>query len=165
MLGVDFSTILPHNLLVKMDIATMAHGLEARSPLLDNELIDLVSHYPERVKLYGRTPKPLLRELSARYVPQPVQTAPKRGFEIPLVRWLRGDLRSLCEDVVLARDGVVVEMFDRAALEDILRKGHELDPARWSRRVWLLLMLGMWDRAVNKPRQQAPAGWLNNAST
>jgi len=152
MLAADFATILPHDLLVKMDIATMAHGLEARSPLLDHELIDLVSHYPEAVKLRGFQTKPLLRELSRRYVPGTVRHAPKRGFEVPLIRWLRGELRELSEDVILARDGLLVELFDRPALERLVREEDGLDPARWSRRVWLLLMLGMWDRYVNKDR-------------
>ncbi len=152
MLGADFATILPHDLLVKIDIATMANGLEARSPLLDHELIDVVSAYPEALKLRGFETKPLLRELGRRYVPEAVRTAPKRGFEVPLVRWLRGELRQLCEDVILARDGLLVGLFNRRALERLVREEQRLEPARWSRHVWLLLMLGAWDRFVNKAR-------------
>ncbi|MCH7808482.1 MAG: asparagine synthase (glutamine-hydrolyzing) [Planctomycetes bacterium] len=152
MLGTDLATELPFDLLVKMDIACMAHGLEARSPLLDQELIETVSRYPEAVKLSGFTTKPILRDLAARYVPDAVRKAPKRGFEVPLVRWLRGELRSLCEDVILSRDGLLTELFDRPALERLVRQGDGLDPARWSRRVWTLLMLGMWDRHVRRAR-------------
>ncbi|MGB2987034.1 MAG: asparagine synthase (glutamine-hydrolyzing) [Phycisphaerae bacterium] len=152
MLGVDSATILPDDLLVKMDIATMANGLEARSPLLDHVLIDAVTAYPETVKLSGFQTKPLLRELGRRYVPEAVRKAPKRGFEVPLVRWLRGELRGLCEDVVLSRDGLLADLFDRSALERLVREKDGLDPARWSRRLWSLLMLGMWDRVVNKTR-------------
>jgi len=148
MLGADFATILPHDLLVKMDIATMAHGVEARSPLLDHELVEAVSRYPEAAKLGGFRTKPLLRALSRRYVPRAVQKAPKRGFEVPLVRWLRGELRGLCEDVVLSRDGLLADLFDRSALERLVREKERVDPARWSRCVWHLLMLGMWDACV-----------------
>ena len=70
---------------------------------------------------------------------------------------LRGELRELCADVVLARNGLLADLFDRSALESLLQRGgasasdgERLDPARWGRRVWLLLMLGMWDRNVNK---------------
>ncbi len=150
MLATDFATILPNDLLVKIDIATMAHGLEARSPFLDHVLVDTVARLPERLKLSGMRTKPLLRELSRRYLPTPISTAPKRGFEVPLVRWLRGELRELAEDVLLSRDGLLHEMFDRAALERLLREGDGLDPARWSRRIWLLLMLGMWDIVVHR---------------
>ena len=73
----------------------------------------------------------------------------KRGFEVPLVRWLRGELRDMTADVILSRSGLLAELFDRAALEALLRGDGGLDPARWSRRVWLLLMLGMWDRHVH----------------
>lgn len=148
MMGTDFATILPHDLLVKIDIAGMAHGLEARSPLLDQELIEVVSRYPERVKLSGLRTKPLLRDLSRRYVPTPIARAPKRGFEVPLVRWLRGELHDLCEDVILSRNGLLADLFDKAALQRLVRGEERLEPARWSRRVWLLLMLGMWDLTV-----------------
>lgn len=154
MLGADFLTFLPHDLLVKMDIATMAHGLEARSPLLDHELIDTVSRFPEALKLRRFQTKPLLRELGRRYVPTAVQKAPKRGFEVPLVGWLKGELRELSEDVILARSGLLETIFERTALERLLRGEHGLDPARWSRRVWLLLMLGMWDHCVDRERPQ-----------
>jgi len=160
MMGTDFATALPDDLLVKMDIATMAHGLEARSPILDQELVEVVSRYPERVKLAGFRPKPLLRDVSRRYVPSAIADAPKRGFEIPVVRWLRGELRELSEDVILARDGLLADLFDRSALESLLRRGEapslggeRLDPARWGRSVWLLLMLGMWDRTANRSRR------------
>ncbi len=152
MLGTDFATILPNDLLVKMDIATMAHGLEARSPFLDHELVEAVGLLPDDLKLEGLTTKPLLRALSARYVPKPIRTAPKRGFEVPLVRWLRHDLAPLCEDVVLARNGLLADLFDRRALERIVREQDGLDPARWARRMWLLLVLGLWDAGASADR-------------
>ena len=155
MLGADFALILPNDLLVKMDIASMAHGLEVRSPLLDHELIDVVSRYPAAIKLHGLSTKPILRKLSRRYVPDVIRTAPKRGFEVPLVRWLHGELRGLCEDVILSRNGLLASMFDRSALETSLRNPSRLDPARWSRQVWMLLMLGMWDQCVNKGSARA----------
>lgn len=145
MLGTDFTTILPDDLLVKMDIATMAHGLEARAPLLDQDLVETVSRFPEDIKLAALTTKPLLRALSAKYLPKSIQTAPKRGFEVPLLRWLRKELRDLCHDVVLSRNGVLAERFDRARLESLLRQDASVEPGTWSRRVWLLLVLGLWD--------------------
>jgi asparagine synthase (glutamine-hydrolysing) len=148
MLGADFAGILPHDLLVKMDIACMAHSLEARSPLLDHVLAEHVARYPEKLKLPGFATKPLLRRLGSKYVPRPVQTAPKRGFEVPVVRWLRGELRPLCEDIMLSTSGLLTEMFDRRALERVIRADDGIDPGRWGRRMWLLLMLGIWDAHV-----------------
>ncbi len=148
MLATDFATILPNDLLVKMDIATMANGLEARSPLLDHVLIETVARFPEGLKLSGFTTKPLLRELGKRYLPARLRTTPKRGFEVPLVRWLQGELRDLATDVILSRDGLLAERFDRGALQRLLGNSEGLEPARWSRRVWMLLVLGIWDRVV-----------------
>lgn len=156
MLATDFRTILAQDLLVKMDIASMAHGLETRSPLLDHVMIEAVARYPEAVKLPGRRTKPLLRKLAERYVPIEIQKEPKHGFEIPLVRWLREDLRQLRDDVVLSRSGVLADLFDRTSLEQLVRNDPPLDPRRWSTRVWMLLMLGMWDQYV-RPRNTAKA--------
>lgn len=153
MLAADFQTILPHDLLVKMDIACMAHGLEARSPLLDHVLIDTVSHYPSRLKLPGCKTKPLLRLLSRRYLPEPVQSAPKRGFEMPIAAWLRGELRSMCEDTLLSRNGLLADLFSRSALEQLVRREQGLDPNRWARRTWAMLMLGLWDAHVRRAHQ------------
>ncbi len=150
MLGIDLATVLPFDFLVKMDIACMAHGLEARSPLLDQELVETVSRFPEAIKLGGTATKPILRDLAARYVPEAVRAAPKRGFEVPLLRWLRTDLRGLSHDVILSRDGLLSHLFDRSALERFVRCEEGLDPARWARGVWTLLTLGMWDHGTRK---------------
>lgn len=156
MLAIDFETVLPHDLLVKMDIATMAHSLEARSPLLDHELVEMVARYPESYKLSGATTKPLLRELAIKYLPTAIQTAPKRGFEVPLVSWLRHDLKAMSHDIILSREGLIAQRFDRPSLEHLLR-GDRLDPGRWSRQVWHLLVLGIWDKEVRQSSPSTPA--------
>jgi asparagine synthase (glutamine-hydrolysing) len=149
-LAADFAVVLPNDLLVKMDIATMAHGLEVRSPFLDQELIESVARFPEGLKLNRFQTKPLLRALAGRYLPREVCQAPKRGFEVPLFRWLTGELKPLAEDEILARDGLAAELFHRPALERLLRGAHALDPGRWGRRVWILLALAIWDRHVHR---------------
>jgi len=143
---VDAQTLLPDDLLVKMDIATMAHGLEARSPLLDHVLFETAAALPDDVKLAGLTTKPILRALARRYLPDDVVTAPKRGFEVPLARWLQNDLRDLRDDLLLDPTGLIAERFSRTALADLVGRRTRLDEARWTRRVWTLMMLAMWDR-------------------
>ncbi len=164
MLATDFATTLPNDLLVKMDIASMAHGLETRSPLLDHVLIDTAAHYSEAVKLGGRQTKPLLRALAERYLPEPVRTAPKRGFEVPLVRWLRENLREMRDDLLLSRTGLVADLCARSSLEGLLREKTALDPRRWSTQVWMLLMLALWDRYV-RPEQSHEGGRLAPSSS
>ena len=157
MLATDFATTLPNDLLVKMDIASMAHGLEARAPLLDHVLIETASRFPEAVKLGGALTsgvkdwwqtKPLLRALAGRYLPEPIRSAPKRGFEVPLVRWLREDLRVMRDDLLLSRSGLLADLCEPSYLHRLVHERTGLDPRRWSTRVWMLLMLAMWDRHV-----------------
>jgi len=158
MLATDFATSLPNDLLVKMDIASMAHGLETRSPLLDHVLIDTAARYHESVKLGGRRTKPLLRALAERYLPEPIRTAPKRGFEIPLVRWLRKDLRAMRDDLLLSRSGLIADLCERSYVERLVNERTGLDPRRWGTRVWMLLMLALWDRRTATSKQ-AHTGW------
>ncbi len=145
MLARDFGVVLPNELLVKMDIATMAHGLEARSPFLDHVLVEAVARFPNRLKLHGFQTKPLLRRLARRYLPAAVCRAPKRGFEIPRIDWLRGPLREMRDDVILSSSGLLGELFVRDRLEEFVRGGGDREPGRWATQVWILLMLGLWD--------------------
>jgi asparagine synthase (glutamine-hydrolysing) len=144
----DFESGLPDNLLVKMDIASMSHSLEARSPLLDQELAQYVFSLPKQFLVNGRTTKPFLRAIAAKYLPAEVVTAPKRGFELPLHRWLDKDLSQMRDDLLLERSGILADYFRQSYLESLLR-GRERDrlpTGRWVSLVWILLMLALWDR-------------------
>ena len=101
MLDVDVQTYLPDDLLVKMDIATMAHSLEVRSPLLDHVLMERVARLPDQLKLSGRTTKALLKEAMRPWLPDAVIDRPKMGFAVPIASWFRGSLARLPEEVLL----------------------------------------------------------------
>jgi asparagine synthase (glutamine-hydrolysing) len=155
MLAMDGRTTLIDCLNLKLDICTMRHGLEARSPLLDHVVVDLVSRLPERIKLPGRETKPLLRRLAERYLPDDVRTAPKRGFEVPLLRWLENDLKELRDDILLSPGGLLAERFSRTALETLVYRRTTIEPSRWAQQVIALLMLGIWDRHVRPQAMSA----------
>ena len=144
-MAIDFALSLGDCLLVKMDIATMAHSLEARSPFLDHRLVDWVAMMPRRLLFSGRGTKPLLRRLALRYLPEAIVTAPKRGFEIPLITWVSGPLLPMISDLCLSRNGLLAEIFQRRQLERLIRHESGLDRVRWARRMWTLLMLAAWD--------------------
>jgi asparagine synthase (glutamine-hydrolysing) len=143
-MAMDFLLAMHDDMLVKMDIATMAHGLEGRNPFLDHRLIEWAISLAPAIRMKGVNTKPILRELAKRYLPAPVVTAPKRGFEIPLIRWLRHDLSQMVSDVCLSSDGILLELFNKDYVEKLLFEKHHLDPDRWSRRVWTLFMLALW---------------------
>ncbi|MCH8250327.1 MAG: asparagine synthetase B, partial [Proteobacteria bacterium] len=89
-MAIDFVLGMSDCLLVKVDIATMAFGLEARCPFLDHRIVEWASGVKRTSLLPGHTTKPVLRELARRYLPNDVVAAPKRGFEIPLTKWMLG---------------------------------------------------------------------------
>ena len=145
-MAMDILLNLPDGLIVKMDIATMAHGLEARSPFLDHRIVEYAAKLPAEVKLKGWGTKPILRKIAEKYLPESVVSAPKRGFEIPLISWLRGDLADMVTDVCLSSNGIILQLFKKNKVEDLIAERLDLDPGRWARRVWILFMLGMWDQ-------------------
>jgi asparagine synthase (glutamine-hydrolysing) len=143
MLARDFHRLLADDHLVKMDMASMASTLEARSPFLDHELIDLAASLPEGIKLGGTTTKPLLRALAERHLPAEVVHAPKRGFEIPLLRWMSGDLNATLRERVLDPSSYAMNRFDPAAVEALVG-GAGWDRKRWAACAWGLLCLEIW---------------------
>jgi asparagine synthase (glutamine-hydrolysing) len=150
-MALDLLLNLSDCLLVKMDIATMAHGLEARSPFLDHRLAEYTCTLLPQIKLNGFRTKPILREIAKRYLPNDVAKAPKRGFEIPLIKWLREDLSDMVYDVCLSSNNIILNLFRKKYVEDLLSERIVLDPGRWAHRVWILFMLGLWDH-VNENR-------------
>ena len=134
----DVETYLPGDLLPKSDIASMAHSLELRSPLLDHRVVELGVSLPERLK----RGKLALRRAFADDLPAPVAGRGKAGFGVPLARWFRGELRELAADVLANDRG----WFERAAVERLLAD-HAAGRADNGHRLWTLVMLELWQRA------------------
>jgi asparagine synthase (glutamine-hydrolysing) len=88
-LYLDINTYLPEDLLVKMDIATMAHSLEARVPFLDHQLMELVAQIPSQFKLNGSRAKFILKRAYSDFLPRAILRRKKMGFGVPLSRWIR----------------------------------------------------------------------------
>ena len=144
-MATDFRIGMQDCLLVKIDIATMAHGLEARSPFLDHRLVEYTASLPGNVLLPGNTSKAILRQLAKRYLPNDLVTAPKRGFELPVTRWMKDDLFEMTRDVCLDRNGVVSSIVPRAHLMALLETDAPVGQERRAKQLWTLLMLGLWD--------------------
>ncbi|MCC6176005.1 MAG: asparagine synthase (glutamine-hydrolyzing) [Chloroflexi bacterium] len=150
MMAADSIHVLPDDLLVKMDVATMAHSVEARSPFLDHVLVELAVSLPDRVRASAFQTKPLLRELAKAWLPPPVVKAPKRGFEVPMASWLRAELRGVLRDALLAPDARLRVIARPAALERLV--GEHLSEQRdHAMRLWALLMLEWWLRSDRAP--------------
>ncbi len=141
----DVETCLPDDLLVKVDIATMAHRLEGRSPFLDHDVMEFCASLPSDLKLRGLTTKYLLKRAVRELLPAPVVDRPKQGFGVPIDRWLRGELRTMVHDVLLdartLRRGYFHEPVVRRLLDE---HGHGV--RGWHSQLWSLLVLELWHR-------------------
>ncbi len=145
-IAMDFLLGMHDDMLVKMDLATMAHGLEGRNPFLDHRLVEWAMTLPADIKFRGLNTKPLLRELAKRYLPLAIAGAPKRGFEIPLTKWLRHDLFPMVYDLCSSANGIVRSLFDKNYVEELVRWKTRLDPNRVSRRIFILFILALWEK-------------------
>jgi asparagine synthase (glutamine-hydrolysing) len=145
MLDVDVQTYLPDDLLVKMDIATMASSLEARSPLLDHELMEFAASLPAEYKVRGREKKVALRAALRGWVPDEILDAPKRGFRLPLGDWFRGELRDYASDVLLDRRAMGRGYFREDYVRSLLQR-HTTGVQDHSQGIWSLLMFELWHR-------------------
>jgi len=147
MLDTDVNTYLPANLLVKMDIATMAYSVEARSPFLDHELMEFAAALPVEEKFRAMAGKRLLKSAFRGILPDEILDRPKMGFGVPLARWFRGELRSLPGEVLLDPSALGRGYFRREAVEDLIREHHQ-NVADHSLRLWVLIQLEMWHHEV-----------------
>jgi asparagine synthase (glutamine-hydrolysing) len=145
MLDVDTTTYLPDDLIAKIDIATMAHGLEARSPLLDHELMQFAASIPAGLKVRGRQKKWILREALREWLPPEILDRPKQGFQVPIEHWLANELRDHVREVLLDPVSLTRGYFRADAVRSAIDRqaaGTYADASR----VWALLMLELWHR-------------------
>jgi asparagine synthase (glutamine-hydrolysing) len=151
LLTLDFQTYLPGSVLTKVDRASMAWGLEVRPPLLDNSVIDLAFGVSEKMKLNGSTTKYILKETMRGYLPNSIIDRKKKGFAIPLSRWLRGPLKNLLENSIHNSP-----LWETTNESPYLNKGvfvrwnreHQEGKFDHSKPLWALLVLDTWARKV-----------------
>jgi asparagine synthase (glutamine-hydrolysing) len=146
-LAADFFSYLPDDLLVKEDRMTMAHGLEARVPFLDREVVEFAWALPQSFKVRGLQTKVLLKRVALRWLPREIVFRPKHGFAVPVSEWFRGELRGLGLEVLLGGD-----LLDPRAVRDLWDR-HQRGEADLGPQLWTLFAYRLWERA--RPRTQA----------
>ncbi len=143
LLDIDFNTYLTDDINAKVDVAAMAHGLEVRCPFLDTAVIEFAARLPMHALMRARG-KHVLRVAMDGLVPASVLWRPKRGFALPLERWMREDLRPMTRDLLQGPRARARGLFDPAAVDAMLaRAERERTDAD---RLWTMLILEAWFR-------------------
>jgi asparagine synthase (glutamine-hydrolysing) len=141
----DQMTYLPNDLLVKVDIASMANSLEARSPFLDHKVIEFAASLPEGLKMRRFETKSLLKKVAARLVPREVIYRRKMGFGVPIGKWFRGEMKDFIRDVLLSQQAMQRGIVRPEVIERYVNEHVNADRDH-AFQIWTLLMLELWFR-------------------
>jgi len=142
--GMKFDLLywLPDDLLAKVDIASMAFSLEARSPLLDHKMIELSCQMPFNLKVKGGETKYIFKKALESIVPKTNLYRPKRGFGLPLGKWFQGKLNKYAQSVLLSKNSMTKELIDPNYMKQIISSRNREED--FGPRIWALIMLELW---------------------
>lgn len=147
----DIHTYLPDDLMVKVDVASMAHSLESRSPLLDHVFMEWAMSIPESVKTEGGVAKAVFKKAMEPYLPHELMYRPKMGFGCPVDHWFRAELKDMAYDVLLSDTATARGIFRKDYVAQLLDE-HVSGRTSHHSRLWALLMLELWFRMwVDQP--------------
>jgi len=139
----DMKLYLQESILVKVDRASMASSLEVRAPFLDYELVEFVMGLPTKLKLKGLTSKYILKKGMKNWLPDEVINRPKKGFGVPIAKWVKGPLKELFGDL-LSHDRIGREGFLNPEYVTTLLQDHLLNKKDNRKQLWTLLVWELW---------------------
>jgi asparagine synthase (glutamine-hydrolysing) len=143
----DLQLVLQNDMLRKVDSMSMANSLEVRVPFLDHKFVEYCFTLPGDYKIHNGVRKRILRDAFSSIVPEHVLAKPKHGFEVPLMRWFRGDLRGLIEDDLLSDSFVGGQgVFDPGAVRNLRGRLFSSRPGDIAPLVWALVVFQHWWR-------------------
>lgn len=143
----DMQLVLPNDMLTKVDLMSMANSLEVRNPFLDVEFVNFIFSLPAHFKVDGRLRKRIVQDAFRAMLPQALYNRPKKGFEVPLLKWLRREMKSLIANDLLAEKNIREQgIFNVAEVEKIKHKLFSSSPGDAHARVWALVVFQWWFR-------------------
>ena len=141
----DTQLVLPNDMLTKVDLMSMAHGLEVRVPFLDHRIVEFAFQLPEESKINRRLKKRIVQDTFRSVLPDALYRRPKKGFEVPLLGWFRSELKSMITDDLL-EDNFVEEqgVFNPAEVRRLKQQLFSSSPGDVHATVWALLAFQWW---------------------
>lgn len=141
----DMELVLPNDMLAKVDLMSMANGLEVRTPFLDFELVDFIFSLPDEFKINSTIRKRILQDTFRDLLPTELYNRPKKGFEVPLLTWLRREMKSLIEDDLLSEKTITEQqIFDYPSILKLKQKLFSSNPGDVPARIWGLIVFQWW---------------------
>ena len=143
----DMELVLPNDMLVKADSMSMANGLEIRSPFLDFELVNFAFTLPAHFKINGNIRKRILQDAFRDILPAKLYNRPKKGFEVPLLKWFRKEMKGLIMDDLLAKKTIEEQgLFHYHEIEKLKARLFSNSPGDIHARIWGLIVFQSWFR-------------------
>lgn len=141
----DMHLVLQNDMLVKVDLMSMANSLEVRVPFLDHELVDFVFSLPSNYKINNKSRKIILKEAFNNLLPAELLNRPKHGFEVPLLKWFRTDLKNLIEKELLSEDFIIEQgVFNYNEILKIKKHLFSSNPDESVARIYGLIVFQYW---------------------
>jgi asparagine synthase (glutamine-hydrolysing) len=146
LLLMDFESMLFSRHLTKMDIATMAHSLEGRSPFLAKEVLEFAPGLPDRYKIKKLQTKNILRTLGKKYLPEELIDQPKRGFEIPLKNWVDKELNDIIQAYLMAPDNLYSKILKKDFIVNLIERKIKISDDRRAKILFCVFSLEVWHK-------------------
>ncbi|MFZ6014385.1 MAG: asparagine synthase (glutamine-hydrolyzing) [Bacteroidota bacterium] len=141
----DVNLVLPNDMLTKVDLMSMANGLEIRTPFLDFELVDFIFSLPSNYKITSQIRKRILQDAFREILPPQLYNRPKKGFEVPLLKWFRKEMKSLIIDDLLNQKLIEAQgIFHYPEIEKLKRQLFSANPGDIHARIWGLIVFQSW---------------------
>lgn len=141
----DMQLVLPNDMLTKVDWMSMAHGLEVRTPFLDFELVNYVFSLPDEYKINSSMRKRVMQDAFREMLPTELYNRPKKGFEVPMLKWLRLELKSLIEDDLLSEKTIAEQgIFNYPEIRKLKAQLFSNNPGDVHARIWALVVFQWW---------------------
>jgi asparagine synthase (glutamine-hydrolysing) len=144
-LRTDLELVLPNDMLMKVDLMSMANGLEVRVPFLDFEVVNFISTLPDEFKIDKTIRKRILQDAFRDFLPKELYNRPKKGFEVPLLKWFRREMKSMITDDLLSKERIESQgIFDYPEIDRLKRQLFSRNPGDVHARIWGLIVFQWW---------------------